>query len=74
MDYRATIIKKLSYTTPVNPKQTNEKMLAMLGFSQMPNHNLDHIMEKINYPTSLVLPSLEEEIKKTLSSQQVSEE
>ena len=71
MDYRTSIIKKLSYTTQVNPKQTNEKMLGMLGFSQMPNHNLDYIMEKINYPTSLVLPSLEEEIKKTLSSQQV---
>lgn len=74
MDYRSSIIKKLSYTTPLNPTQTNEKMLGMLGFSQMPNHNLDYIMEKINYPTSLVLPSLEEEIKKTLSSQQVLEE
>lgn len=65
------IIKKLSYTTQLNPTQNNEKMLGLLGFSQTPNHNMNFLLEKINYPTSLTLPSFEEEIKKMLSSRQV---
>jgi hypothetical protein len=67
---RSKIIKKLSYTTQLNPTQTNENLLGMLGFSQKPNHNIEYILEKINYPTSLALPSFEEEVKKMLSSKQ----
>jgi hypothetical protein len=69
--YVKQIIKKLSYTTQLNPTQKSEKMLGMLGFSQTPNHNMEYLLEKINYPTSLTLPSFEDEIKKMLSSQEV---
>ena len=64
---RHAIIKKFSYTTKLNPTYTNDNLLAMLGFSQKPNHNTSHILEKLNYPTSLQLPSFAEELEKEIS-------
>lgn len=58
---KGEILKKLAYQTTLAPKTTDNDLLMMLGFNKSVSPTL---LEKINYPTSLTLPSFEEELKK----------
>jgi hypothetical protein len=71
---RKHVLKKMSYTSQLNTPITNEKVLVFLGFSQSPNHSIEHILEKINYHTTLELPSFQEEVEKLTKKTKTEEE